>query len=390
MARKLTEKPTVSPDTIPPDLVARTVATIRDKKQALADAQMDHASEYKTAERRGFHSAALKKAVAYAKMEPAKRLAEIAHLKHYIGVLDLDKNPQQNLFGDEMPSHDDIKEAVGEINMGPAIPDPAIPDDYQGKARLTGAFERGIEARRANQPRECKLTSEASIAAFERGWDAMDAAFLAAESGATSTAVTEDDRNALLLLGINRFRKGLDATGHGDTDPVRAAIIQEGWETERKAQASAEPELSEDEITVLKQEGADACEAAKPQSACPYPAGSAKADAWLQGYEAEDGGLFDEGADAVTNPDPGPGESGEVLYGEVLVAGEADDRADAAVIPAAVQDEESASEAETLADEGDTDEDDFPDLPDDDDAGDTVPWAVPAGDAAGADIFGAE
>ncbi|MGR0185533.1 ribosome modulation factor [Azospirillum aestuarii] len=354
MARKLNEKPSIPPDRISAELVRETVDVIREKKQDLSDAQMAHAGEYKAAEKKGMHTKALKLATVMAKEEPHKRLAFWKHLTHYVGSLGLDQDPQRKLFADDgdMPSAQDVANAVGEINMlnsGPdlsTIPNPPPPADFEGKKRKIGAWAKGCEARRNGEKRsDCLLTGAESVAIFEQAWDAMDASIKAAAEGGQPASGTcadvgsdlpegmsQDEHTALLAEGIKLFREGKAPGAHayGD-DPVKAGIVMKGWATEQDAQNAAraaeraaeqaaegggqqiEQALSAEEVQALEAEGATACEAGDPQSACPHPAGSAKADAWLAGWERQDDALFDEAGPAAVEA---PGESGEVVFAD--------------------------------------------------------------------------
>lgn len=347
MGQKLNPKPMVPLDRISADLVVEMVDNIRERKQILSDAQMKHAGEYKAAERNGLHTKALKLAVVMAKDEPSKRLAFWKHLVHYVTVLNLDKDPQRSIFDGEetMPSADDVANAVGAINNGPCIDDiPPVthPADMEGKKRLIGAWNKGVEARREGRVRsDCLLTGTESIKTFEAGWDAMDAAIKAAGEGATSVQIeagavggydipegmSRETFTALFRDGAALFRTGKSPGDHADADdPAKARVLQLGWASEqdeqrkaKEAAAAEEPVLTPEEMLAIKADGAKACRDGELRSKCEHPEGSVKADLWLSGFDEQDDALF-SGADDV---------SAAATSGDEADDGDADDGGDA-------------------------------------------------------------
>lgn len=333
MAAKLNQKPSIPPDRISAEVVRDTVDVIREKRQVLSDAQMGHAGEYKAAEKRGLHNKALKLVVGMAKEEPSKRLAFYRHFTHYVTALELDKDPQRSMFAeDAMPSASDVADAVGPINNGVSmadVPAPKHPPEFEGKKRMIGAWNKGVEARRDGEKRtSCLLTGAESVKVFEAGWDAMDAAIMAALNG--TTAATTDAGNiggfevpegmsretftALFKDGAALFRAGKSPGDHVDADdPAKARVLQLGWASEQDAQRAVqvtvvEPVLSPKDMQALKEAGAAASRDGKSRSECPYADGTVSADLWLEGFEDQDNALFDSGADNLTATD-GDGES---------------------------------------------------------------------------------
>lgn len=336
MAAKLNQKPSISPDRISAEIVNEVIGNIRERKQILDKAQGDHAGEYKTAERKGLHLKALKFTVGMAKMEPSIRLALWAHLTHYVTTLQLDQNPQRSMFADNaMPSASDVADAVGPINNGPSLADvsaPKHPPEFEGKKRMIGAWNKGVEARRDGEKRtSCLLTGAESVKVFEAGWDAMDTAITAALNG-TTTATTDtgtiggfdlpegmmrETFASLFKDGAALFRAGKSPGDHVDgDDPAKARVLQLGWASEQDAQRAVqdvivEPVLSPEDMQVVKEAGAAASRDGKSRSECPHLDGTVAADLWLEGFEDQDNALFDSGADSLTATDgDGDGETG--------------------------------------------------------------------------------
>lgn len=314
MAQKLNQKPMVPPDRIPADLVVETIDSIREKKNQLAKAQMGHAAEFKTAEGRGFRKDALKETIRMAKMSPAERVAYWQHLTHYVTVTGLSVDPQRNMFegNEQMPSASEVAAAVGEIINVPPVPHPA---DMEGKKRLIGAWNKGVEARLEGRMRsDCLLTGTESIKTFEAGWDAMDAAIKAAAEGTTPAqgdagavggydipeGMSRETFTALFQDGAALFRTGKSPGDHADAeDPAKARVLQIGWAAEqdeqrkaKEAQAAEEPVLTPEEMQAIKAQGAAACRDGDLRSKCPHPDGSVKADLWLGGFDEQDDALF--------------------------------------------------------------------------------------------------
>ncbi len=351
MARKLNEKPAIDPSSISPSDLERAMDQLLERESQAAAANSKKAEVIRDAAKTGVRKPvfkALARLFARKRNDDPEATIEAQQLLHLIPALQLNVPRQQALF-DEMPDAEAVAGAM-EAVVGPdlsAIPNPPPPADFEGKKRKIGAWAKGCEARRAGEKRsDCLLTGAESVAIFEQAWDAMDAAIkVAAEGGqpasGASTAVgselpegmSQDEHTALLAEGIKLFREGKAPGAHayGD-DPVKAGIVMKGWATEQDAQNAAraaegsgqqtEQALSAEEIKALEAEGATACEAGEPQSACPHPAGSAKADAWLAGWEGQDNALFDEAGPAAAEA---PGESGEVVFAD---AGDGDDLPD--------------------------------------------------------------
>ncbi|WP_372393804.1 hypothetical protein ABMY26_00645 (plasmid) [Azospirillum sp. HJ39] len=374
MAAKLNLKPSaIPPDRISADLVVETVGNIREKKQVLSDAQMGHAGEYKAAEKKGLHTKALKLAVVMAKEEPAKRLAFWKHFVHYVTVLNLDKDPQRSIFdGQEaMPSADDVADAVGVINNGPSVDDiPPVPHpaDMEGKKRLIGAWNKGVEARREGRKRsDCLLTGAESIKTFEAGWDGMDAAIKAASEGgaqpvAPATSIggydipegmSQDIFTSLFKDGGSLFRSGKSPGDHADADdPVKARVLQLGWAAEQDEQQKAKdvaaaPVMTPEQMEEIKAEGVAACHAGETRAKCRYAEGTAEADLWLSGFDEADDALFD----GVGGNGPGVEDAGD-QEGADHHDDEAHDDGDDLV--------EASADADEMLDPPDDEDDAFP------------------------------
>lgn len=355
MAAKLNQKPSIPPDRISAEVVRDTVDVIREKRQVLSDAQMGHAGEYKAAEKRGLHNKALKLVVGMAKEEPSKRMAFYKHFTHYVAALELDKDPQRSMFEeDAMPSASDVADAVGPINNGVSmadVPAPKHPPEFEGKKRMIGAWNKGVEARRDGEKRtSCLLTGAESVKVFEAGWDAMDAAVVAALNGATVATtdtgtiggfdlpegMSRETFTALFKDGAALFRSGKSPGEHVDADdPAKARVLQLGWASEQDAQRAAqdvvvEPTLSPEDMQAAKEAGATASRDGKPRSECPYADGTVGADLWLEGFEEQDDALFDSGVNSLTATDGddepgGDAETGELDASQALA--DADDAA---------------------------------------------------------------
>ncbi|MFC5358158.1 Rmf/CrpP family protein [Azospirillum himalayense] len=350
MARKLNEKPAIDPSSISPSDLERAMDQLLERESQAAAANSKKAEVIRDAAKTGVRKPvfkALARLFARKRNDDPEATIEAQQLLHLIPALQLNVPRQQALF-DEMPDAEAVAGAM-EAVIGPdlsAIPNPPPPADFEGKKRKLGAWAKGCEARRNGEKRsDCLLTGAESVAIFEQAWDAMDAAIKAAAeggqpaSGASATVgselpdgMSQDEHTALLAEGIKLFREGKAPGAHayGD-DPVKAGIVMKGWATEQDAQNAArateraaeqaaegggqqsEQALSAEEVQALEAEGATACEAGEPQSACPHPAGSAKADAWLAGWERQDNALFDEAGPAAAEA---PGESGEVVFAD--------------------------------------------------------------------------